>query len=72
MQCAVEGQERTISRSLSLEAWSMRTAGLSYEEIIQLVRLKQRINTGEVSELTMEYKRLVFAKCLVASGRIHD
>ena len=72
MHCRVEPQERTISHGLEVEAGPMRAAGLDYDDIIQLARLKRRIKAGEVSELTMEHKRLLFVKCLVASGRIHD
>ncbi len=72
LHCAVERQEHTTSRGLGLEAGPMLAAGLGSDDIIRLLRLKRRIEAGEVGEQTLEYKRLLFVKCLVASGRIHD
>lgn len=50
----------------------MRSAGLQDAEISRLLRLKERVETGETTELTIEHKRRMFLKYLVTSGRVHD
>ena len=49
---------------LDVKVEIMRAAGLLDDEIIRLAWLKRRVLTGHYTELTPEYKRLLFAKWL--------
>lgn len=50
----------------------MRAAGLQDDEIARLAGLRKRVGTGEVDDLTIEYKRLMFLKFLCNTGRVGD
>jgi len=50
----------------------LRQAGLKEDAIARLVDLKQRVESGERTELTLAYKHLVFVKYLVDSRRLDD
>ena len=54
------------------EVETMRSAGIQDVAILRLLCLKERIETGETTELTIEHKRRLFLKFLVTSGRLHD
>ena len=45
-------------------------AGLDEPAITRLVHLKQRIATGELNELTLTHKYVLFLKYLLESGRL--
>jgi hypothetical protein len=57
---------------LEMDVEIMRAAGLEDGEIARLAWLKQRIDHGDCTELTREYKRLAFFKFLYDEGRIRD
>ena len=50
---------------------TMWAAGLTEIEILHLIGLKQDIAAGRRSELTLEHKRLQFARYLYGQGIIH-
>ena len=60
----------TEATGTSLEA--MLTAGLSEDEILRLFRLRRDIDSGRRSEITLEHKRLTFARYLYEHGLMHD
>lgn len=57
---------------LEMEVEIMRAAGLEDDAIARLARLKKRIDLGDCTELTGEYKRLSFAKYLYDAGHLRD
>jgi hypothetical protein len=57
---------------IEMEVEIMRAAGLQDEAIARLAWLKQRVDHGDCTELTGEYKRLVFFKYLYEEGRLRD
>jgi len=57
---------------LDVDVEIMRAAGLEDEEILRLAYLKWRVSAGGCTELTMEYKRLLFFKFLYETGRLSD
>ena len=52
--------------TLELEVEIMRAAGLEDDEILRLAWLKRRVDAGACTELTPEYKRLLFLEYLYA------
>ena len=50
----------------------MCAAGLEDDEIVALAWLKGRVLTGKCDDLTLEYKRAIFAKYLYDGGRLGD
>ena len=55
-----------------MEVERLREAGLNEEAIARLVDLKQRVEKGDCTELTLAHKYLVFVKYLVDSRRLDD
>jgi hypothetical protein len=49
---------------IEMEVEVMRAAGLVDDQIDKLFNLKTKVNTGEIDELTQDYKRLTFIKYL--------
>jgi hypothetical protein len=57
---------------LDMEVEIMRAAGIEDEEIVRLAGLRQRVASGDCSEVTLEHKRLAFYKYLVDNNRLSD
>jgi len=57
---------------LDMDVEIMRAAGLQDNEILRLAHLRCRVAIGDCSELTREYKRLMFCKFLHNTGRLSD
>ncbi len=55
---------------LDADVQVMKAVGLKDNEIAMLSAVKRRVGQGICDDLTMEYKRMTFAKLLVQSGRI--
>lgn len=50
----------------------MLAAGLTDEEILRLAELRHRVTDGSCDDLTIEYKRIMFAKYLCDAGLIQE
>jgi hypothetical protein len=57
---------------LDMEVEIMRAAGIDDDEIVRLAGLRQRVASGDCSEVTLEHKRLAFYKYLVDNNRLND
>jgi len=55
---------------LDVKVEIMRAAGLEDDEILRLAWLKRRVDAGACTELTPEYKKLLFLEYLYAKQRI--
>ena len=51
---------------------SMVAANLTPAQIAELMRLRREIASGQRCELTIEYKRLAFARFRYRLGLLHD
>lgn len=61
-----------LVNQLEVEVEIMRAAGLKDGEIARLALLKRRVDRGQCDDLTMEFKRLSFARFLYEAGKIND
>ena len=59
-------------QELEAEVKSMCAAGLLDEQIMCLAHLKQEIVAQRRTEVTVDHRRLLFAKYLRESGRLLD
>jgi len=63
-------KEKDGNNQLDADVQVMKAVGLNDNEIARLAAVKRRVGQGICDDLTMEYKRMTFAKLLVQSGRI--
>lgn len=71
IEAGIEGDKHPDERiGLRIEVEIMRAAGLTDEEIARLALFKQRVDAGQVDDLTLEHKRLHFLKHLYDNHRI--
>ena len=55
-----------------LDVLQLRRAGCSRDQIDRLATLRHRIQRGEISEFTLDTRRIGFVRWLVQRGRLSD
>jgi hypothetical protein len=55
-----------------LATLQLRRAGCSPDQIDRLAELRRRVREGEVSEFTLDTRRIRFVRWLIQHGRLSD